>query len=57
MSCCGVGSKAMFLLLDGQITVRSGKTGGRIQKWLYLENCQSNLAQLGQNAPKGVLHL
>ena len=28
MSCCGVGSEAMSLLLDGQIMVRSAKQGG-----------------------------
>ena len=28
MSCCGVGSEAIFLLLDGQIMVRSEKTRG-----------------------------
>ena len=44
MHCCGVGSEAMFQTLDGQIMVRSANRG-RIQKWLYLKNYQSNQAQ------------
>ena len=41
MSCCGVGSEAMFQ--DSLIMVRLGKTGGGQKRWLYLGNCQSDL--------------
>ena len=41
MSCCGVSSVAMS---QSQM-IRSGTLGGRIQKWLYLRNHQSDLAQ------------
>ena len=48
MSCCGVGSEAMSQVLDCLLMVRLGKTGrrGRIQKWLYLGNHQSDLPQI-----------
>ena len=47
ISCCGVGSEAMSKVLDGQvlIMVRLGRTGGRIQKCLYLRNRLSDLLQ------------
>ena len=47
MSCCGVGSEVMSQVLDGQvlIMVRLGRTRGRIQKCLYLRNCQSDSLQ------------
>ena len=46
MSCCGVGSEAMFQMLGGLIMVRLGKDRGRIQKCQYLRNCQSDLLQI-----------
>ena len=45
ISCCGVSSEAMSQVLNGLIMVRLGKTGGRIQKCLYLRNCWSDLLQ------------
>ena len=53
ISCCGVCSDAMSQVLDGLIMVRLGKkTGGRIQKCLYLRNHWSGL--LGQCIGEGV---
>ena len=45
ISCCGVSSEAMSQVLDGLIMVRLGRTGGRIQKCLYLGNHWSDLLQ------------